>query len=512
MANGFAPTVAVLGCGDFNFENLVNASDVTLNLPVLFSSSQYRSLTLDETIAGRIYPKITIGGVAVPVDEYWFGQNPWIVNSLCARSGSKVYYFHIDNTNPANNIWKEWVLGSSVSTFKSVPDVRISYFIGANNPPDYLFVNTSTTTLGLGKLTNVTLCQISGDGMFIYARTSVSWYTYASSTGWVALAAFEPTSLLVPSFNGNTLVATVPALNTFRYKIGTAPIQTKTLSSGFAELHAACLTNMIFVVQGSRIYTVGSLNEVQLVKTMDTSSGDATGIWADARTVWVSTSIDTYMSNDTGWTWTKLAQQRAVGPGLFTKTGSSSVWRNSEDTFAQTVQFPLSLSNGGRLFNTQWSNWFQDSLTNNDELTTITPTTTWALSTNGRYLYRNDNGAITLYLNVWNAPTLTTYCGQAGSSCQAGRARYCQQFGSLDARCSATPDDEEPPVIPTPPKTSGMPTWAKFLLGVVLPLLLVGGVLWFVFRGKSDDDSSSSSDSSESSAPTVASGGDSTST
>jgi hypothetical protein len=322
---------------------------------------------------------------------------------------------------------------------------------------------------------------MSGNGLKWFIRDSNGWNTFDEAKSWEPISGLnDPALTLVSSFDGNTVAATKPNSDVVKYKIGSAALRTTPTVTGNGVLHAAVLGNTVFAVRGVNIYTVGSLNDMQRIFTLQPATDFATGVWADDRTVWVSTTTHTYMSNDAGWTWTLLEQQRAVGPGLFITPDSANIWRSSSETFVQATQFPLHLNNGGRLFNNQWSNWFEDTDTNaNSPLTEITATTTSAVSPNGRYLFTNNNGLITLYLNVWNAPTLTAWC--SGDTCNAARAAYCLRFGSIDASCTTPAGGGGSGGSPAQPK-KGIPIGLIVGLSLLVALLIIAVVIWYAKR------------------------------
>lgn len=476
IADGLGSALALLGteCGEFDFSRLVEHNDPLYHLPVLFSSLRYKSPTLEETI----YPKIAVPGI----EEYWFGLGGFGINTLCARAGSSTYYYHA-------NTWVLWTLGPGISTFKSVPGVTLSSVQQTTTSPTcYLGVRElgpPESDVDLGLLLGVTNCQVSGNGLTYFARDSSGWKRYVS-TSWESVG-FGGTNLwLVPSFDGHSFVLTnLDSPSTFYYKIESANIRSKT-TSGSGAVYAAVLGTTVFVVRGSKIYTVGSLNVLSLIKTLE--SGAATGIWADDVSVWVSTTTGTYMSNDAGWTWIVLTNKFAVGPGLFTSLGSANIWMNSDETFAEVADmFPLRLTNGGLLSSPQngWRHSYEDT-TANTLSTTISATTAAALSPNGLYLLTNDNGVITLYLNAWNSPKIIAWCRGYGNNCKPGYAKYCQAFGSIDTGCiNDTPGGPTPSPSPTPviPATNYFPSWgiALIVLGVVA---LVIGVIYVVSKKK----------------------------
>ena len=460
IIDGLGPALYVLGgnCPAFDFAKML--SNPTSNLPVLFSSLRYRSHKLEQTI----YPQLT----GVDVDEYWFGLGPW-ENTLCARSGSNTYSCRAGT----------WVLGvpGPTSTFKSVPGVMLSSAIKSGSTTLKLLGPPSSTQLLGSALNKITNCQTSGDGLTYFVRSANGWHTYNKITeDWVGIGPDDVSWWLVPSFDGRSLVLTGPASN-FHYKIGSADMQTK-VADGVGSVYGAVLGATVFVARGSNIYTVGSLNVRSLIYTLP--AGAATGIWADDLTVWVATTVGTYMSNDAGWTWTVLNDEFAVGPGLFTKPGSASIWTHSDETFSETIGFPLRLTNGGLLANpsTGWRNGFEDK-TMTTASTEILETTTAALSPNGLYLLTNVNGVITVYLNAWNSAKFAEWCNS--HDCKAGYARYCQAFGTIDPGCRTDtpggpdiPGGPDTPNSPSPTPGKGLSTLAIVMIVLGVLALLIG--------------------------------------
>ena len=395
------------------------------------------------------------------MDEYWFGLGTW-GDTLCARSGSNCYVFN-------SGTW--YFPPLPTVNFKSVPGVMLS---ATQSGSTLLSVSGSPDrTLGsaLGSPQN---CQLSGNGLAYFVRTAAGWNEFDEQSGdWVGIEPNYPGSWLVTSFDGNTIVQTNSShvQGEFHYKIGPADTQTN-IADGSGQVYVAALGDTIFVARDSSISTVGSLNILKLIYTLPT--GLTTGVWADDVTVWVATTIGTYMSNDAGWTWTVLLNEFAVGPGLFTKPGSDNIWRNSDEPFSEAIGFPLRLTNGGLLSKSpQWRNGFEDK-TMTTASTEILATTTAALSPNGLYLLTNVNGVITLYLNAWNSARFAEWC--TSNNCTAGRARYCQAFGNIDPSCKTnTPGGPSPPT--TPPKN--FPVWAIALI-VLGGLALIGGLFYAV--------------------------------
>jgi hypothetical protein len=473
IADGFGPALNVLGgnCPAFNFSQMVSASVPTSKLPVLFSSSRYRSHNLEQTI----YPKAIVSGVTII--EYWFGLGP-AGNTLCARANSGCYYFDLG----------KWVAGlpGADSSFRSVPDVILSSlkFTGVTTlrklgPPAVSRTLSNTAAV-------VSSCQMSGDGLTYFWRTSGGWKIYDGTNNTVVPIQPQDAALwLVPSFDGNTIVLTRSPFDANHgevvYKIGSANTETKEAIGSGTEVFAAALGDTVFVARGASISTVGSLNVYKLVYTLP--SGLATGMWADNVTVWIATTVGTYMSNDAGWTWTFLEDVFAVGPGLFTKTGSANIWTNSDETFSETIGFPLRMTNGGLLSSpsTGWRNGFEDK-TMNSAYTEILSTTTNALSPNGLYLLTNVGGVITLYLNTWNSAMFSEWCNS--NDCRAGRAKYCQAFGEIDPECKTdTPAGPSPPTTPPEKPPKNFPVWAIALI-VLGGLALIGGLFYATSRKK----------------------------
>lgn len=465
IIDGLGSALAVLGtaCGQFDFDQLVSADDPTAQLPVLFSSLTYRSPKLEATV----YPKLEIAGATV--DEYWFGLGPW-ENTICARSGSSTYCYRLGN-------WLlTYGLPSQITTFKSVPGVMLYAARASSN----MTLRRPDSTYQLGESGIVSSCQMSGDGTSYFANNSTGWKRYNwSYRSWDSVGVDDTNLWLVPSFDGTCVVLTSPNISNgdFFYKIGSATLRSATVG-GTGKVYGAVLSSTVFVARVQFIYTIGSLHVLSLIYTIPV--GLATGIWADALTVWVATTTGTYMSNDAGWTWTVLENQFAVGPGLFTKIGSADIWRNSDEPFSESVGFPLRLTNGGLLSKSpQWRNGFEDKTTTTAS-TEILPTTTAALSPNGLYLLTNSNGIITLYLNAWNSTKFADWCKL--NDCKAGYANYCQKFGMIDPRCKASDTPGGPSPTPSNPASKDFPIWAIVL--IVVGALALGGIAYGMLKKK----------------------------
>ena len=468
LADGLGPALHVLGgpCTQFDFNQLLNAQSPLAQLPVLFSSSRYRSHRLEQTS----YLQLT----AFAMDEYWFGLGTW-GDTLCARSGSNCYVFN-------SGTW--YFPPLPTVNFKSVPGVMLS---ATQSGSTLLSVSGSPDrTLGsaLGSPQN---CQLSGNGLAYFVRTAAGWNEFDEQSGdWVGIEPNYPGSWLVTSFDGNTIVQTNSShvQGEFHYKIGPADTQTN-IADGSGQVYVAALGDTIFVARDSSISTVGSLNILKLIYTLPT--GLTTGVWADDVTVWVATTIGTYMSNDAGWTWTVLLNEFAVGPGLFTKPGSDNIWRNSDEPFSEAIGFPLRLTNGGLLLSpsTGWRSGFEDK-TMGDAATEILETTTAALSPNRLYLLTNVDGVITLYLNAWNSARFAEWCNS--NDCKAAYARYCQAFGNIDTGCRTdTPGGPGTPITPSPPSTTpgkGLSTLAIVMIVLGVLAILIGAFVAYLKNKK----------------------------
>lgn len=466
IADGFGAALYVLGdpCTPFDFNQLVSAISPTSQLPVLFSSLRYRSHQLEDTS----YPQLDV----FVMNEYWFGLDVWGDDSLCARSGSRCYIFHAGT----------WYFPPlPTATFKSEPGVILS----GTSSGDALLSVKGYPTRTLGSMPSaITNCQMSGDGLTYFVKTSTGWNQFDDiNKDWIELEPNYPSSWLVSSFDGTTIVQTNSSLipDEFHYKIGSDHTQADIANGSGSEVYAAALGDTIFVARGSAISTVGSLNVQTQIYTLPIGVV-ATGVWADNVTVWVRTTTGTWMSNDAGWTWTVLENEFAVGPGLFTKPGSDNIWRTSEEPFSVMVGFPLRLTNGGLLFSpsTGWRNGFEDK-TMSSGYTELLSTTTAALSPNGLYLFTNEDGVITLYLNVWNSTRFADWCKV--NNCKSGYANYCQRFGTIDPKCRTNTPDGQTPVLPTPTPSKDFPIWAivAIVLGV---LVLVIGIMYATLKKK----------------------------
>jgi len=247
---------------------------------------------------------------------------------------------------------------------------------------------------------------------------------------------------------------------------------------------------MFFVVRGREIYTVGPLlSKAQLIYSLPTGTV-ASGMWGDDRTVWVATDKGTYMSSDLGCIWVSQAGSVAVGLGLYTKASDPLIYTNSGATFAESVRFPLRLSNGGRLSGTKkaWGTWFEDRLAaeGSTEVKEGVPAT---LSLNGLYLVTQKNGVVTLYVNVWNFRSFAIWCRQLNKDCKPSYVKYCEEFQAIDKGC----EDKEPGSFPDPGPPAGAPGLPDTstglstgtIVGIVISSLVGIGLLVFAIKSLS---------------------------
>jgi hypothetical protein len=353
--------------------------------------------------------------------------------------------------------------------------------------PTFTYVNVQKKdgTTSLGNVPGVvTACQLSGDGQVFFVRDATGWKRHRDTTTWDPIgktgagsAALE----LNTSFDGETFVQSNPSSPTYHYKIGSAALQTKSLedeSKGNA-VRSAVLSNRIFIARGQKVYSVGSLN---LERVVFEAEDVITGLWADAKTLWLTTATGTLMSNDASWTWVELKNVFAIGPGLFSKPGSGTIWTHADESFVEAVGYPLRLTNGGHLYSNanDWAIAYQDNKTMDDKFTTIEATDAVVLSPNGLYLVTQDDGVVTLYLNVWNSTSFSAWCKESGDECVAAYAKYCLEFKG-DPRCKANNPGNGGP-DPDPSK-GGLPTWAIIVISVA-GLALISAVLYAVQKSK----------------------------
>ena len=152
----------------------------------------------------------------------------------------------------------------------------------------------------------------------------------------------------------------------------------------------------------------------------------------------------------------------------------------------EAVGYPLRLNNGGLLYSdaNQWANAYQDQ-TKDDKYTVIEATDAAALSPNGQYLLTQEDGVVTLYLNVWNSAKFAAWCKAGANNCQAAYARYCQQFKGDPGCKTSTPDGPDEPDADGPDDAKSFPALATILI-VVAGLGLIGAFLyWWLRKRKS---------------------------
>jgi hypothetical protein len=455
---------------------MIDSAEPTSNLPVLFSSQQFRSPALVDTTI----PLFPMQVPPIDIEEYWYGLSPFGQNAICARGGLKSY-FYIDR-------WLLWeVTSGGVHSFKSVPGACL-YTAPWPTGGSKIFLQTDQTQ-ELGTIPGVTACQLSGDGQACFARDATGWKRHTGGVAWNPIGKPGSALELHTSFDGQTFVQSHPSSPEYYYKIGSAELQTKSLAVDESKddpVLSAVLGNTIFIARGKKVYSVGSLDHEKVIFNL--VGAVATGMWADEQTLWLTTDKSTFMSNNAGWTWTELKNLFAVGPGLFAKPDNVQIWKNSEQSFVQAVGYPLRLTNGGLLYNdvNKWANAYQDK-TMNDEFTVIKATDKAVLSPNGLYLLTQEDGVVTLYLNVWNSASFAAWCKVAGNNCQAAYGRYCQEF-KTDPGCKTdtpggpvNPGPGTPGPTPPPDPKKGLPTWAIILISIA-GLALIGGILFALLR------------------------------
>jgi hypothetical protein len=470
IADGLGSVLSILGnaCGTFQFETLINAADPTSALPVLFSSHQY---TCPELV-----PLSPTKGPNAECVEYWYGLEPMfsprlVMNTLCARCGDMSYWFDADK--------RSWY-GAGINLFKSVPGACLIVQNPGETLPKFISIHQDDGTYtALGSMSVVTACQLSGDGQVFFVRDAVGWKRHQNAQTWIPVGKPDPDSELHTSFAGQTFLQSNPRSPDYYYNIGSAGLKSKRLPADDSQdrpVWSAVLDNTIFIARGKKLYSVGSLDVEQVVYEL--SAGDTVrGLWADAQTLWLSTEKGTFMTSNGAWTWTELNNALAVGPGLFTKPNDGQIWTHSSQPFVEAVGYPLRLNNGGLLYSdvNHWANAYQDK-TKDDKYTTVEATDAAALSPNGQYLLTQEDGVVTLYLNVWNSAKFSAWC-KAGGDCQAAYARYCQQFKG-DPGCK-TGGPNEPDA--GGPDSKSFPTLATILI-VVAGLGLIGALLYWWLR------------------------------
>jgi hypothetical protein len=450
MADGLCGTIASLSaaCGDFDKQPMLESADPLKHLPELFSSSSYQSAQFVPT--GMEAPKFT--GTQV---TFWWGLAPFSGPSnptVCFQMStidSKIYGFYDVLATPGAEWTRTRMFASTTSVCLAVDkNGQVVLY------PSNTVIAPDSSPTGLA---------ISGDGLAMFMNVNVlGWKRYTSDQTWEKLGLFAPH--LSTSFDGSNLCAHTYAGNgTLFCKLGDQEIfETMLPTDEFVSrnLHSAVLGSTIFLVRGNKVYTVGSSlrTPVMLLPPLEgVGEGPYEGIWADANTVWVGGSPVSYMSNDAGWTWTRLNERWVVGPGVAfadLRAARHTIQLASSASFVEDVPYPLVLHDNGLLASTNskrpWENWFQLKLKTKDVFRTIRPETKAALSPNGRFLYtRSPEGEVKLYLNLWNDPNYKTWCDKT-LKCPQAKQRYCAKFGSVDQRCAK--------------KKSGMPVWAVILM------------------------------------------------
>lgn len=301
MEDGLGSVLAVLGneCGEFDFKNMVDnasdpASDPTADLPVLFSSQGFRSHMPVETS----FPKMTQEGL--PIDEYWFGMGARNENTLCMRSFLSTYYFLLKERQ-----WFKWSENKGgIWNFRSVNDKTLSQTLtlGTNPPISQVratrLLDESKTpplveTVVVGPpLSHLTELQMSANGEVYFAKQGDGWKRW-SATKWepVGLPSGALDLWLVPSFDGLSFVQTTQSPPMLYCQLGwSAILQERAIpNDSTGHIYAAVLRNTVFIARGKFLYTVGSLNELNMIGELKT--GVATGVWADDQVVWVGKSV-----------------------------------------------------------------------------------------------------------------------------------------------------------------------------------------------------------------------------
>ena len=471
IADGLHIPLSVLGsaCGTFDFQGMLDTDEPTANLPVLFSSKFYQSPALIRT-EDRPYP-------SGPAYEFWEGLAPSLGVHLFARSDSASFYL---NTN------KTWV---NAGICKSTPNALLFYSTGDNTVR--VQTQTSAVQLSAPRL-NVSAVQISGDGLSFFLRDNTGWFRHSDPQTWTPVGEQiqgQNLSNLAVSFDGTSLVQSDTRSPLVRFKIQGSVLQTINVPEDvyrLRDLFATVLMTTVFIVRGKSLFSIGSLGELHLILEL---RAIGTGAWANDKTVWIATEQGTYLSDNVGWTWTFQPKAFAVGPGFYTTDDSNFMSLSSDIPFVEAVGYPLRLTNGGLLYNNvnKWANAYQDK-TMNDEFTVIQATDKAVLSPNGLYLLTQEDGVVTLYLNVWNSASFAAWCKVAGNNCQAAYARYCQEF-KTDPGCKTDtpggPINPGPgtPVPPPPPPDpdKGLPTWAIILISIA-GLALIAGILYAVLK------------------------------
>ena len=492
IADGLSSPLSVFGtaCGEFPFKQLIEAEDPTAELPVLFSSDNYRSSALVDTNFPLMPERLAPSQPPIQIEEYWFGLCPRPFDrydTMCARSSTTCYLFDTED--------EEWsAFGAAAQhSFKSVPGLCFSTHpatpalgivaeqkVTSTNP-----ANDSST-----KFVAITDCQLSGDGNVRFIKHSGGWSRITSPTSFVGVGESGPQFRLHTSFDGSTFVQSNRRSPDFHYQIGSTALRSQSLGQdeyNDNDLFAAVSYRTILIARGKSVFAIGSLGTRKVIRDLPSV---VVGLWADDATIWVCTDQGTLMSHNLGWTWTELKNQFAIGPGLFSKPGSDTVWAHPDQSFAEAVTYPLRLTNGGHLRDAgTWANAYQDKTMDNTKFTLVKKTDEFAVSPNGLYLLTQKDGVVTLFLNVWNSASFAAWCKLEPNDCKAAYAKYCGGFKSVDSGCktdepsgpgtgpgSGSPGGGSGGSKPDEP-SSGFPTWAIILastlgLGVIVGLIV----------------------------------------
>ena len=447
-------------CGAFSFQAMLNAEDPTAQLPVVFSSRNYKSPIVEPTDAQ--FPTMS-----ETLEDVWFGVPPniifstWCCKTRTSTGVAKFYYLN-------NNAWTQRGAFRSTETMAVFTDgshIRkfpINIIIGYNiTASDY---------------------AISSDGAQIYALDPQGlWLRYGAGGSWNALN-FKPNAKLCLSFDG--LNACAVSNQQLEYLFD-GVYRSVPIASG--NTYACMLGSLVFFVQGADLYTVGTLKVVVKLKTFDAA---CTGIWSDDVAVYVDVDRTTHMSIDRGWTWVTQPGKSAIAPGVY-KDGSNRIWMSSLNSFQIDVGLPLRLNNSGLLYSPAWRNWYQ-FMDLDIEYTHIDEGPTTVVSPNGRYLIIIGDD-VTVYLNVWNLPSFWTWCRFSGAACMDGYKGYCQLTGIPMENCMPgfspdpppdppdPPDDDDDDDVPAKPSDSNM-LWVWIGVGLFIVVLIVVIILAFKLK------------------------------
>jgi hypothetical protein len=461
VADGLGTTLAALKspCGPYTFDfQAMLESDPTANLPVLFSSEAFRSLEVEPT---------TVTANPGQMVEYWYGHAPAGATSFfCARSDS-IYTYN------AGGVWH------NRTAFKSTLNASMWY---TYDPPNTISVRVSkppVPSFVIGTMAGVTACQMSGDGEKYFVRNASGWLQHTGGLNW------EPVHpgtdfWLSPSFDGTCFILSRPRSRTVFYTIGN---QTKDVSIPAQlpvenDVFTAALGCLFFIVRGREVFTIGSaLAQAEVIFEFEADTV-ATGVWADALTVWVSTNKGTYMSNDAGCFWFFQEDAFAVGPGVYRTEGSNIISVSSDKSFSDSMNFPLRLSNRGLLYSVsnRWQTWFETK-NMTTAFTQVPKGAPATLSNNGLWLVTQDKDVVTLYLNVWNSPAFSSWCST--KDCKSAFEKYCALFKDIDKICQTPikPDPDKPDPDKPADDSLSVGTIALIVLGALLGIGIIVAII-----------------------------------